>query len=153
MGIMSKIDKDDSTIALGTVELTLFELVRAYNVIANDAYLSIPYSINTISSLNNVLYRRNSAGVFKIFDNKHNKMIKLLLKDAVQNGTGRNAYIKNSIHGKTGTSQNYRDAWFIGFDSKYTIGVWIGSDSRSLDNNITGGFLPAILFANIMKQL
>ena len=153
MGILSKIDKDDSTIALGTVELTLFELVTAYNVIANDAFAVIPYSIVSISDINEFLYERNSAGFFKVFNSENNEMLKSLLRDVIKNGTGINANVSNDIYGKTGTSQDYRDAWFIGFNEKYTIGVWIGNDDNSPTNKITGGSLPALLFANIMERI
>ena len=63
------------------------------------------------------------------------------------------ANVAKNIYGKTGTSQNYRDAWFIGFDDKYVLGVWIGNDDNKPTNKITGGTLPAQLFGQIIKKL
>ena len=79
--------------------------------------------------------------------------IKEILREVVKSGTGKNANIADDIYGKTGTSQNFRDAWFIGFNDKFVIGIWIGNDDNSPTNKITGGSLPASLFAEIMKKI
>ncbi len=71
----------------------------------------------------------------------------------VENGTGGRANVHNDIYGKTGTTQNYQDAWFIGFDNKNIIGIWIGNDDNSSTNQITGGSLPAQIFAEIIRSL
>ncbi len=154
LGIISKIEKNDATIALGTSEVTPLELICLYTAIANDGYPVIPYSIAEISDLeNNIIYQRQSSGLEKIIPKKAENYIKEVLREAVENGTGKNANIAKNIYGKTGTSQNFRDAWFIGFNDDYVISIWIGNDNNSPTNNITGGQLPAMLFAEIMKKI
>ena len=81
------------------------------------------------------------------------KEIKKLLREVVKNGTGKNANVGEDVLGKTGTSQNFRDAWFIGFNDDYVIGIWIGNDDNSATSKITGGSLPAQLFGEILKKI
>lgn len=154
LGISSKIDKDDPTIALGTTGLTLFELTTAYATIANDGEAIIPYYINKISdSEGNALYERESSGLGVVISDDAQKYIKEVLREVVVSGTGKLANIDNDVYGKTGTSQNFRDAWFVGFNDKYVVGVWIGNDDNSPTNKITGGSLPASLFAEILEKI
>lgn len=153
MGISSKIDKN-LTMSLGTSALTLYELTSSFATILNNGKPVIPYYINEISDNNyNILYKRNSSGLPEILSDKTILSLKEIMKETVKNGTAKNADVKENIYGKTGTSQNYRDAWFIGFDEKFVIGVWIGNDDNSKTNNISGGSLPAKLFANIISRL
>lgn len=151
-GIMSKIDKNDLTIALGTTEVSLLELTAAYATIANGGELVIPSAISVIkNSDDKILYNRESSGVGAIFSVNSINNIKKLLREVIISGTGKNANIGDNIYGKTGTSQNFRDAWFIGFDDEYVIGIWMGNDDNSSTNKITGGSLPASLFAELIR--
>ena len=153
-GIVSPIDKNDPTIALGTVEVNLLELVGAYATIANHGIPTIPYFISTIkNSEDELLYHRQSSGLDRVISEESQKNIKKILREVVENGTGKNANIADNIYGKTGTSQNFRDAWFIGFNDYYVIGIWMGNDDNSATNKITGGSLPASLFAEILKKI
>tara|TARA_B100000927_G_C16173793_1_gene352507 strand:+ start:58 stop:468 length:411 start_codon:yes stop_codon:yes gene_type:complete len=73
---------------------------------------------------------------------------------SVENGTGKNAAVSEwQIAGKTGTSQSFRDAWFIGFSSNYVIGVWMGNDDNRPLKNVNGGGLPAKIFSRIMEKI
>ena len=73
---------------------------------------------------------------------------------SVENGTGKNAAVSEwQIAGKTGTSQSFRDAWFIGFSSNYVIGVWMGNDDNRPLKNVNGGGLPAKIFSKIMEKI
>ena len=162
MGIKSKIDKDDPTIALGTTELSLLELVSAYSVIINDGYVVIPYSITKIvdEDTNNIVYYRTSSGKSKILDDLDIDYIKEMMYETILSGTGKNAYIYEVMNkgykyvgGKTGTSQNYADAWFIGYVGDMVIGVWIGNDDNTSMNKTTGGTLPTILWRNIVERI
>ncbi|MDX2082753.1 MAG: PBP1A family penicillin-binding protein [Rickettsiales bacterium] len=154
LGITSKIEKNDLTIALGTSQISLYEMVGAYAVIANFGEAIIPY---TISEINNEedekLYLRQSSGLGKVISETARERILEVLREVVKSGTGKNANVANNIYGKTGTSQNYRDAWFIGFDDDYVVGVWIGNDDNSPTDKITGGSLPAQLFGEIIKEI
>lgn len=162
MGIKSKIDKDDPTIALGTTEVNLLELVSAYAVVINDGYAVIPYSITQIidKDTNNIVYYRKSSGKSKILDDLDIDYIKEMMYETILSGTAKNAYIDKVmvngykyVGGKTGTSQNYADAWFIGYVNDIMIGVWIGNDDNTSMNKTTGGTLPAKLWKNIVEDI
>lgn len=153
-GIVSKIDKNDATIALGTTEVSLLELTGAYATIANNGEPVIPYSILTIRDVNDdIMYERSSSGLEAVISPASKENIKKILREVVVSGTGKSANKAGNVYGKTGTSQSYRDAWFVGFNDKYVIGVWIGNDDNSATNKITGGSLPASLFSEIMEKI
>ena len=154
LGVISKVEKNDLTIALGTSEVSLFELTSAYATIANGGEAVIPYSIIAIKNdKDESLYELESSGVGKVISQKAEEKIKECLRAVVESGTGKNANVASNIYGKTGTSQDYRDAWFIGFNDDYVVGVWIGNDDNSATNKLTGGSLPAKLFGEIMKGI
>lgn len=153
-GIVSKIDRNDPTIALGTTEVSLLELTGSYATIASGGVPIIPYAILEVKNGNDeLLYKRESSGFEPVISSESEANIKMILREVVERGTGKNANISENIYGKTGTSQNFRDAWFIGFSDDYIIGVWIGNDDNSPTNKITGGSLPASLFADIMEKI
>ncbi len=153
LGIISKIEKNDLTIALGTTEVSLFELTSAYATIANGGEAVIPYSIISIKNdKDESLYDRESSGIGNVISQKAQEKIKEVLRAVVESGTGKNANVAQNIYGKTGTSQDYRDAWFVGFNDDYVVGVWIGNDDNSATNKVTGGSLPAKLFGEILKS-
>lgn len=154
LGITSPINRNDLTIALGTTEVTLYELTAAFASIANDGHPVIPYAISEIKDEdNNKLYIRESSGFPSVLSESTQEYAREILRAVVENGTGKKANISSEVLGKTGTSQAYRDAWFIGFDDNYVIGVWMGNDDNSSTQKITGGSLPAELFAKILKRL
>lgn len=153
-GIVSPITKKDLTIALGSAEVSLYELTSAYTTIVNNGLPIIPYAITKIKNeKNQILYQRNSSGMDPIISKENIKNIKEMMREVVDNGTGKNANVNRNIYGKTGTSQDYRDAWFIGSDDEKIVGIWIGNDDNSPTNKITGGSLPAMLFASIMNTI
>jgi len=162
MGILSEIDKGDPTIALGTTQVNLLELTSAYAVIINDGNAVIPYSIVEIKNKddNNIIYKRRTAGLSKILDQKEIDYMKEMMHEVVVSGTGKNARIESfvdkgecCIGGKTGTSQNYSDAWFIGYANDMVVGVWIGNDDNTSMGKTTGGTLPSILWKNIVNGI
>ena len=153
-GISSKIDQDDPTIALGTTEVSLLELTGSYATIAAEGDVVIPYAISEVKNGDDEeLYKHTSSGLGVIAEEESILKIKRVLREVVVNGTGRNANVSEGVSGKTGTSQNYRDAWFVGFDDDYVIGVWIGNDDNSPTNRISGGLLPARLFGEILRRI
>ena len=154
LGIVSQIDKNDLTIALGTTEVSLYELTAAFASIANNAKPVIPYAISSIKDdKNREIYKRESSGLPSVLSEETQEYTREILRAVIEDGTGSKANISSNVFGKTGTSQNFRDAWFIGFDNDYVIGVWIGNDDNSSTKKITGGSLPAELFAKILKKL
>ncbi|MES2677261.1 MAG: PBP1A family penicillin-binding protein [Pseudomonadota bacterium] len=158
MGIISDIDNNDATLALGTTQVSLLEMVNSYAAIANNGMAVLPYTVEKISGANEnkgekFLYQKQADEPYQIIEEKDVEAMKEMLREVVETGTGKAANVAKNIYGKTGTSQNYRDAWFIGFDDKYVLGVWIGNDDNKPTNNITGGTLPAQLFGQVMKKI
>jgi penicillin-binding protein 1A len=152
LGINSTIPNYPS-IALGTNEVTLLEMVSSYTAIANGGYQIKPYAINNITdNYNNILYQTEYYKE-KILNKKIAKKISNLLHGVVIWGTGKNAQINGiTVSGKTGTSQDYRDAWFIGYTEDLVLGIWLGNDQNKPLENISGGSYPALLFADILYQ-
>ncbi|MFC1659227.1 transglycosylase domain-containing protein [Pseudomonadota bacterium] len=156
MGLSTDFDSGDPTIALGSAQTNLLELVNAYSVITNNGKFLIPYGIESIKKENGqVLYDRMSSGVGNVFNEKDVEAMKNMMREVILNGTGKNAYVEGAfdIGGKTGTSQDFRDAWFIGFVDDLTIGVWIGRDNDKPMDKITGGSLPAKLWGKIVSNI
>ncbi len=154
MGVISEIDNNDATIALGTAQVSLLELVNSYASISSGGIAILPYSVERISGDGGkILYQRQADQPYQIIEEKDVKAMKEILREVVKNGTGKAANVVGNIYGKTGTSQNYRDAWFIGFNDDYVLGIWIGNDNNKPTNKITGGSLPAQLFSGIIKKL
>ncbi len=154
MGVVSEIDNNDATIALGTAQVSLMELVNSYASIASGGLAVLPYTIENIEGdKNKVLYQRQDDEPYRIIEEDNVDEIKEMLREVVISGTGKAANVSGNIYGKTGTSQDYRDAWFIGFNDDYVLGIWIGNDNNKPTNKITGGTLPAQLFGSIMKRV
>ena len=155
LGLIDKIS-NDYTIILGTSETTLLDLTSAYATFANKGYGVIPHSIIKITDINgNVIYERSGSGVGKLLSNQEVENMNYMLRRVIEGGTGANANIKGTyICGKTGTSQNNRDAWFIGYSPKYIAGIWIGNDNNEAMSNASyGGTIPAKIFKAIMSYI
>lgn len=154
MGISSPLRADLST-ALGSSEVSLLELTTAYAVLRNQGHLVLPYGITRIvDQSGNVLYqRKGSEKTKRLVDEATVATMDTLLQAAVNDpaGTGRAAQLPNQkAAGKTGTSQNARDAWFVGYTDALVTGVWMGNDDQTPMDNVTGGTLPAMLWQDIM---
>ena len=101
------------------------------------------------------LYSRKISGTKPIISNKTLLDIRDLLATTVSQGTGSNAALPPSFHGtygKTGTSQNFRDAWFIGFADKLVVGIWLGNDNEEPMKSISGGGAPAMIWRDFMLR-
>jgi penicillin-binding protein 1A len=156
MGIRTYIDEHDPTIALGTTQVNLLELTSSYAVILNNGKAIIPYSIKEIKDNFNekTIYKRKNSKLKTVIPQNVVNNMRILLKDVVINGTGKKAYIKGlNMGGKTGTTQNYADAWFIGYANDIVIGIWVGNDNNSGMEEITGGEIPSILWKKIVENL
>lgn len=146
--------KNDLTIALGSPSVTLFEITGAYAIIANGGNYIIPSYIDSIiQDQDNIIYQRYGSQIGKVISNQSWYMIDNLLAEVVKSGTGRKARSKIIVKGKTGTSQKFRDAWFVGYSNNYVIGIWLGRDDYKSTNEISGGSLPAILFSQIIDKI
>ncbi|MBV9015021.1 MAG: PBP1A family penicillin-binding protein [Alphaproteobacteria bacterium] len=150
LGITSDLAKDAS-IALGTNEVNLLELTSAYAPFANGGTGVLPYGISEIrDSDGRTIYRRAGSGPGPVIAPELAGMMDEMLAGVIGHGTGKSAALPRPAAGKTGTTQEYRDAWFIGFTADLVAGVWLGNDDNTPMNRVTGGTLPALAWRNFM---
>jgi penicillin-binding protein 1A len=143
LGITSELARDAS-IALGTNEVNLLELVSAYAPFANGGTGVLAYGIGEIrDSAGNLVYRRSGSGSGRVMPPEEAALMNELLGGVIAHGTGRAAALPRPAAGKTGTTQEYRDAWFIGYTADLVAGIWFGNDDNTPMNKVTGGSLPA----------
>ncbi|GAB4145136.1 MAG: PBP1A family penicillin-binding protein [Sphingomonadales bacterium] len=152
LGISTPITPHPS-VALGTAEVTPLELASAYAVIANGGYAAAPYAITAIRAGDgSLLYQRPADPLRRIVGGREAAMMTDLLAANIARGTGKAARPDRPAAGKTGTSQDYRDAWFMGFTADMVAGVWVGNDDNSAMLGVTGGGLPARIWANFVRR-
>lgn len=144
-GVRSEIPAVPS-VALGSGAVTPLEMTRAFAAIATNTVGSESYTVRSISQDGKVVYTRPLAANTTI-DNPtiHAEMLDLL-SSVVRGGTGTAARLDRPVGGKTGTSEDYRDAWFVGFTSDLVVGVWVGNDDNSPMNGVVGGSVPAAIW-------
>ena len=155
LGINSKISTNPA-VALGVSETTLLELTSAYGTILNDGIKVLPYGLKKLSLETGGTFSGETAS------QKNERVLRAetahgmiyMLEKALSDGTGKKATFSNwEAAGKTGTTQDARDAWFIGFTSEYIAGVWMGYDNNEPLTGVTGGGLPAEIWSLIMKKI
>ncbi len=154
LGIQSKLASNPA-LALGTSEVTPFELARAYVPFANGGFRVEPFIIKRITTLSGeVLFEHQGPSQYKrVIEPDHLGMMNVMLSETLSLGTGKRATLKNwPAGGKTGTSQNFRDAWFAGFTSNLTTVVWLGNDNNSPTKKASGGNLPASIWKTFMEE-
>ena len=151
LGITSKLGSDAS-IALGTSEVSLMEMTSAFVPFSNGGYPVMPYVVKRILTRDGkVIYERNGSGFPQAITAVDLGAMNRMLRAVVTNGTGtRAAFPGAEVAGKTGTSQDYRDAWFIGYTSELVAGVWVGNDDNSPTKQVTGGLIPAEIWRDVM---
>jgi penicillin-binding protein 1A len=150
LGITSPMTRDPS-IALGTDDVNLLELTSAYVPFANGGIGVWAYGIAEVrDSRGNVLFRRTGSGPGRVISPECEAEINQMLAGVIDHGTGRGAQLPRPAAGKTGTTQDYRDAWFIGYTADLVTGVWFGNDDNAPMNNVIGGGLPAQTWRDFM---
>ena len=152
LGIASKLEANAS-IALGTSEVSLTELVGAYTPFANGGHAASPHVISKIRTPEGkVLYARNSDPPPQVIDPRYVGMMNTMMHETLVTGTARKADVPGwQAAGKTGTSQDFRDAWFIGYTSHLVTGIWLGNDDNAPTKKATGGGLPVEVWTRFMK--
>ncbi|MEP3226946.1 MAG: transglycosylase domain-containing protein [Parasphingorhabdus sp.] len=148
LGVTSKLAEDDPSLALGTSTMTLIELTAAYAGVAGNSWPVKPYAFK----------KEEQSWTEWLFDwpgrygdNTHERM-EDMLRNAVNQGTGRNARLTIANYGKTGTSQNNRDALFVGYAEDLVVGIWVGNDDNAPLKGVSGGGIPARIWRDFMRQ-
>ncbi|WP_343062278.1 PBP1A family penicillin-binding protein [Hyphomicrobium methylovorum] len=152
LGIRSELHEGPS-LPLGTSEVSLLEMTGAYTVFSNGGEAIDPHVVSRVRlSSGRVIYVSPPARTDRVVGETEIGALNDMLNAAVVYGTGRRAALPDHpAAGKTGTTQDFRDAWFVGFTSKLTAGVWVGNDNGKSMNRATGGSLPAEIWNRVMR--
>jgi penicillin-binding protein 1A len=150
LGISSPMAPTPS-LALGTSLVTPLELTQAYAALANGGLGVFARAIDRVETREgDVLYQRSGGGTGRVAEEGAVGALSLMLRRVIDEGTGRAAQLDRPAAGKTGTSQDFRDAWFVGYTADFVCGVWVGNDDDRPMKNMTGGRLPAAMWRDIM---
>lgn len=141
----------DYTISLGSNGVKLFDMAVVYGAFANGGYRVKPYAISRIETQKGrVIYRAGRTKIDKVLDKETAGLMTAMLREVIKSGTGRGADIGKPMGGKTGTTNDNRDAWFIGYTPDLVTGVFVGNDNNT-STGLTGGTLPARIWKDMMK--
>ncbi|WP_316206226.1 penicillin-binding protein 1A [Bradyrhizobium sp. SZCCHNR3057] len=153
LGIASKLDPNPS-IALGTSEVSVLELVGAYAPFSNGGFSVSPHVVTRIRTREGkLLYLRQADPPTQVIEPRNVAMMNQMMQETLISGTARKAEIPGWVAaGKTGTSQDFRDAWFIGYTARLVTGVWLGNDDNSPTKKATGGGLPVEVWSRFMRS-
>jgi len=153
LGILSDLEPNAS-IALGTSEVAPIEMVSAYAAFANGGIGVKPYVIMSVRTANGrSLYRRHPYNYGRVIEPRYVAMMNAMMLETLLTGTAKKADLPGwQAAGKTGTSQDFRDAWFVGYTSHLVAGVWLGNDDGSPTKKVSGGNLPVEVWSRFMKE-
>jgi len=151
LGITADLTRDLS-LALGTSELSLLELTAAYAALPRNGRAVRPWAIETVRGADgDALFARTGGEPGEVVRPWHVWELNGMLRRVITDGTGTAAAPGDRVAaGKSGTSQNHRDAWFVGFTADYTVGVWVGNDDGTPMDGVTGGGLPARIWRDFV---
>ena len=151
LGIESDLQANAS-IALGTSEVSLLELTSAYAPFMNGGYKATPHIIRRVTTAKGkVLYENTYDNPPRVLDRSVVAMMNTMMMRVITEGTGKAAKLAGwPVAGKTGTTQSFRDALFVGYSSNLTTGVWFGNDDGKSMKKVTGGGLPAKVWSGFM---
>jgi len=152
LGIASKLDANPS-LALGTSEVSLLELTCAYAPFANGGNAIAPHVVERVRTrAGKGLYARAPQPLGRIIEPRYVAMMNAMMRETLVSGTAQKAQFPGwPAAGKTGTSQDFRDAWFIGYTGRLVTGVWVGNDDSSPTRKATGGSLPVDVWSQFMR--
>jgi penicillin-binding protein 1A len=150
-GITSPLEQNPA-LALGTADVTPIEMTTAYAAFASGGYRVYPYYVTEVDDRGgHTLYQRKAPDPQRVIASHVDRDLTEMLYGVVTEGTGRSAALAgHEAAGKTGTTQDYHDAWFVGFTADYVTAVWVGNDDSSAMKNVTGGTLPASIWHDVM---
>ncbi len=151
LGIKSEL-RPSPSIALGTSEVSVLELTGVYGVLASGGLSVAPHAIRAVrTGAGAAVYTRPAYPQRMLVSPDHVGEISDMLHSAVTSGTGRRALLpRHPTAGKTGTTQEFRDAWFVGYTAQLVAGVWVGNDDGKPMNKVVGGGLPARIWREVM---
>jgi penicillin-binding protein 1A len=152
LGIASKLEPNPS-IALGTSEVSLVELVSALAPFANGGAAIVPHAVESVRAKDGaILYQRIDKALGQVIEPRYVAMMNAMMQETLLTGTARKAELPGwQAAGKTGTSQDFRDAWFVGYTAHLVTGVWLGNDDSSPTRKATGGGMPVEIWSRVMK--
>lgn len=153
LGITSPLQAN-ATIALGTSEVTPLELTAAYTSFSNGGFGVVPHVIERIRNASGkILYERKGGGPGRVIDPLYLAEMDDMLAETLISGSAKRAQLPGwQTGGKTGTSQDFRDAWFMGFTGALTTGVWLGNDDGSPMKQATGGAFASQVWKRFMTE-
>jgi penicillin-binding protein 1A len=153
LGIASRLEANAS-LALGTSEVSLLELVGGYAPFANGGTAVSPHVVEKVTTVDGkALYRARTTNLGRVVDERHIGMMNQMMQETLSIGTARKAEPFGwPAAGKTGTSQDFRDAWFVGYTAHLVTGVWLGNDDNTPTRKSTGGGLPVEIWSRFMKS-
>ncbi|HME84634.1 MAG TPA: transglycosylase domain-containing protein [Roseiarcus sp.] len=152
LGVASELEPNAS-IALGTSEVTPLEMVSAYAAFANGGIGVQPHVISRVRTADGKqLYARRNASFGRVIEPQYVAMMNGMMQETLLTGTAHKAELPGwQAAGKTGTSQDWRDAWFVGYTSYLVAAVWLGNDDNSPTKKVSGGNLPVEIWSRFMK--
>ncbi len=152
LGIASKLEANPS-LALGTSEVSLIELVTAYAPFANGGDAVLAHVVERVRThAGKMLFERAPQNLGRIIEPRTVAMMNAMMRETLRIGTAQKAQLPGwPAAGKTGTSQDFRDAWFVGYTSHLVAGVWLGNDDSSPTRKATGGGLPVEIWSRFMR--
>lgn len=155
MGVESEISSH-KTMVLGTSGMTVMDQATGFSVFANGGYAGMRHGIVQIADPSGKVlwdYRRDKPEPHRVLSEKAASEMNSMMVQVSERGTARRAALPMTrVAGKTGTTQSYRDAWFVGYTGNYTAAVWFGNDNYAPMNNLTGGVIPAMTWQMMMMQ-
>ena len=151
-GVTSLPPVPDLSVALGSYEVNLLQMTSGFQVFQQGGIRLEPYVIESITTQGGqpIFQHQPPQGERRVYDVGHASIMVKMMKKVVTEGTAKRAAFGRPAAGKTGTSQNWRDAWFIGFTPDYVTGVWVGNDNEKPMNKVVGGDIPASIWRRFM---
>ncbi|HRE44167.1 MAG TPA: PBP1A family penicillin-binding protein, partial [Terricaulis sp.] len=149
LGVQSPLNNYHS-LALGAQEMTLLDITQAYGAMANGGHRMYGHGVSRIRRANNdeTMWSWRAPSNERVIEERPMRFMNAMMLRTVEAGTGTRVRMQGrQIAGKTGTGNDYRDAWFVGFTPGYVATVWVGNDNFTVTNRVTGGSLPAEIWA------
>ncbi|HYN88969.1 MAG TPA: PBP1A family penicillin-binding protein, partial [Ardenticatenaceae bacterium] len=153
MGLVHPLS-DSSSLPIGAAEVTVMDMTASYAVFANGGRRADPYAAWEVrNSSGEIIYRRDRAVEPKqVLETRVVNDMNFMLNKVVEEGTGKRAMLEGiPVAGKTGTTNGYKDAWFVGYTGNLVASVWYGNDDSTPMNDMTGGTLPAMTWHEVMN--